>query len=254
MMSSVKTSLLENTKKLFLYKTRSFVWVLSSLMIIQLLGILFSLFPTSSYGSYNELLSLNSLTFSANPVLLSTLLWIFLVSVQITSVVYKENEFMFISTKKSNLFSDALFIFAISGISTATVLLADLLLRNVHYFIFGVPSMSVTTKALTFANFMKGIIAIYSIIALFGMLAYLFGLLVQTNRLFMPIIPGILFAILAFGDILINYFNIDHLAIAAYRFYFMESNCGFFLLKYLISIAISIGLALLISNRLEVRR
>lgn len=254
MMSFVKTSLLENTKKLYLYKTRSFVWVLSSLMIIQVLGILFSLFPTSSYGSYNGLLSLNSLSFSANPVFISTLLWIFLVSVQITSVVYKENEFMFIVTRKSNLFSDALFIFTISGISTVTVLLADLLLRNVHYFIFGIPRMSILTEELTFAGFTKGVVASYLIIALFGMLAYLFGLIVQYNKIFMVIIPGILFAILAFGESLSNYFNAEHPVMATFNFYFMESNFGFFLLKYVITIAISIVLALFMSKRLEVRR
>ncbi|WP_368653871.1 hypothetical protein AB4Y30_02130 [Ornithinibacillus sp. 4-3] len=250
-MSLVKTSLMENTSKQYKYKLRSFIWVLSSMMVIQLIGMAFSFGSTMSTGGGNGIYSINVSYFSSNAVIIFTILWVFLISLQITSVTYRENEFMFVRNKTSNVFSDVLFLMTASIIGTATALLSEYLVANIRYYIFGMVNLFGEGVTPTLLEIIYGVIALALILFAFSMLGYLIGVLVQISKLFIPIIPAVIIGSIYLSEQMNTYG--DNLMIKLFQFYFLESNFLLFVLKFIVSALAFMFIALGLSQRLEVR-
>lgn len=250
-MSLVKTSLMENTSKQYKYKLRSFIWVLSSMMVIQLIGMAFSFGSTMSTGGGNGIYSINVSYFSSNAVIIFTILWVFLISLQITSVTYRENEFMFVRNKISNVFSDVLFLMTASIIGTATALLSEYIVANIRYYIFGMVNLFGEGVTPTLLEIIYGVIALALILFAFSMLGYLIGVLVQISKLFIPIIPAVIIGSIYLSEQMNTYG--DNLMIKLFQFYFLESNFLLFVLKFIVSALAFMFIALGLSQRLEVR-
>lgn len=251
-MSLVKTSLMENTSKQYKYKLRSFIWVLSSMMVIQLIGMAFSFGSTMSTGGGNGIYSINVSYFSSNAVIIFTILWVFLISLQITSVTYRENEFMFVRNKTSNVFSDVLFLMTASIIGTATALLSEYLVANIRYYIFGMVNLFGEGVTPTLLEIIYGVIALALILFAFSMLGYLIGVLVQISKLFIPIIPAVIIGSIYLSEQM-NVYG-DNFMLKLFQFYFQELNFLLFVLKFIVTTLAFMFIALGLSQRLEVRK
>lgn len=243
---------MENTSKQYKYKLRSFIWILPSMMVIQLIGMFFSLGSTMSTGGGNGVYSINLSYFSSNAVIIFTILWIFLISLQITSVTYRENEFMFIRNKTSNVFSDVLFLMTASIIGTATALLSEYLVANIRYYIFGMVDLFGEGAAPAFLEIIYGIVALALMLFAFSMLGYLIGVLVQISKLFIVIIPAVFIGSIYLSEQM-NIYG-ENFMMQLFQFYFQEPNFLLFVLKFILSALVFMFIALGLSQRLEVRK
>src|SRR5699024_11383722 len=91
------------------YKLKSYVWVFNSLILLQLLAILFSLGGSMSTGWWREEFHLQANYYTADIMIAFTMLWAFIISIQIISI--KKNEFMFINSQLSYNISESTFFF-----------------------------------------------------------------------------------------------------------------------------------------------
>src|SRR5690625_956695 len=108
MMSLSKVNLGKIVKRQYQYKLRSYVWVFNSLILMQLLAILFSLGGPMSSGRSGDGFFLQINYYSADIIIAFTMLWAFIMAIQMLSI--KDNEFMFINNKPSDHLSDVTFL------------------------------------------------------------------------------------------------------------------------------------------------
>lgn len=246
-MSLSKVSLGDIVKKQYLYKLKANVWVFNSLILLQLLAILFSLGGIAgSSGSGGDGFYLQVQYYSADMAIVFTMLWAFIISIQIIS--NKESEFMFIMNKASNHLSDALFLLTTSIIGGITATLSGFLLKVIRY-IFLESSEIVTDLVSSPKNFMIGILATILFICLFSALGYIVGALVQLNKIFIFLVP-ILFIGLLF---IANKYGEGNFMFSLFDFYFKESGFIIFMVKTIVTSALLFFGAFMISNRSEVK-
>lgn len=252
MMSLARTSLLENSKKQFQFKLKSYMWAFSTLVILQLLGVLFSIGGTGSIGSGRNEMFIQIQYYSADIVIGFTMLWAFIVGTQITATIYKENEFMFVTNKLSHLLSDGAFLIVTSVMSGILALLSGFLIKVLAYlFLDFTPNVNAGIT-LDLKHVIFGLIATILCVALSGSLGYTVGMLVQLNKLFIVILPTVFFGLIYVSA---RYDLYDkNFMYQLFNFYFQESNIFLFIMKVVITIIGLFLASILISKQLEVRR
>lgn len=245
MMSLSKVSVGDIVKKQYLYKLKANVWVFNSLILLQVMAILFSLGGTGSSGRYSEGFSFQIDYYSADLMIYFTILWAFIISVQIIS--NKENEFMYIMNKSSNSLSDALFLLTTSIIGGITATLSGLLLKVIVYFFFDSSEIIMLMSGPKY--FMIGMVATILLIGLSSALGYIVGMLVKLNKIFVFLLPilfiGLLFIAENYGD--------KNFMVMLFNYYFKETDFIIFIVKSIITSALLFFGAFLISHRSEVR-
>ena len=92
MMSFVQMNKSEIVKKQYLYKLKAYKGSYSSLMIIQIIGLLFSIFAINSEGGSGSNFSYDFIVYSADLVVAFTLFWSFITGLTITSKNYRNDD------------------------------------------------------------------------------------------------------------------------------------------------------------------
>ena len=129
-MMSLKTiNLAETVKKQFVFKLKANIDVFSSLVGIQLLAILFSLGGVGSMGMGGTNLSVDVKYYSADLVIVFTMLWSFVTAITITTKPYRNHDFTFVSNRLSSSLSNILFLLTASFIGSITAVLAGNLVK-----------------------------------------------------------------------------------------------------------------------------
>ena len=124
-MMSLKTiNLAETVKKQFVFKLKANIDVFSSLVWIQLLAILFSLNGVASMGMGGTNLSVDVKYYSADLVIIFTMLWSFVTAITITTKPYRNHDFTFVSNRLSSSLSNILFLLTASFIGSITATLS----------------------------------------------------------------------------------------------------------------------------------
>ena len=249
MMSLNKMSLGEIVKKQFQYKLKAYASVFSSLVVLQIIAILFSLGGNGSSGSYNNNLSINTTLYTNTSVLILTMLWIVIHAIMITTKAERENGFTFVSNQLSNNLSNALFLLLASVLGGITTILASFLLRVIVYFFIDTNPIIGTGFTYQLSDVLIGIVAMIFYLILLGSFGYLLGMITQLHRMLPVIVP-----VLVIGMIITIAQTESDVIIRFSEFYYQETNALFFILKILVtSILCFIG-AILVSHRLEARR
>lgn len=248
-MSLAKTSLLENSKKQIRFKLKAYMWAFSSLVVLQVLAILFSMGGTGSMGSGRNEMFIQVQFYSADLVIGFTMLWGFIVGTQITATMYKENEFMFVTNKLSHNLSDAAFLIVVSAISGVLALLAGFLIKVLSYFLLDFTPHINAGLTLDFKHVMVGVIATILFVTLSSSLGYVVGSLVQLHKLFIVILPSVFFGLLYIAA----RFDAEFM-LKAFQFYFRETDFFLFVMKVVVTIIGLFMASILISKQLEVRQ
>lgn len=244
-MSLTKANLTNNIKKQYNYKLKSYAWVLNSLILMQILAILFSLGGISSSGGGGNGFSFNINYYSADMMIIFTMLWAFIIASQITS--NKENEFMFVINQASHHFSDIAFMLTASVVGGITAILSGYLLKVVVSFY---PKTILLTGSIPQLKYLLiGLLITIIYIFLFASLGYMTGTLIQFNKIFMFIIPVLFFGLLFIAD----KYGTGNFMFALFNFYAQETNVMIFALKAIVTSSVCFAGAFVISNRLEVR-
>lgn len=242
-MSSKEVSLLSISFKQYYYKLKAHTDLLNRLLLTQLLALIFSLlFGTGSMGGGGGQLSVTVRSYSANMVIVFTILWVIIVAVLLTTKPYKQLERPLVGNRLTGNLSDFGFLMTASVFAGITSSLGGVLLRNVMYFISDRSTMAVDGFYLTFTDLMFGMVVAILVHVLVSLIFYLLGLLVQANKVFAILIPVVILGTLRVYT---------HLGQSVLEFYMVNVSLPLFALKVIITAMILFGISMLVSDRME---
>ena len=243
MMSFVQMTKSEVVKRQYTYKLKAYKGAYSSLMIIQIIGILFSFTSImSGGGSGNSGFNYEFSVYSADIVVGFTLLWAFITGISITLQHYRCNDFAFVTNRKTSNLSNVLFLLTTAAIGGGTATLIGVAFRLLYSPFTTVDIMS---APFTISDIFIGIIATVLYCLYFSAIGYLAGMIIQYKKLFKYLLPiGFIGLWIGFGEVMFSVFS----------FFFMETSLLLFFLKIVVTAVLCFVLASVISNRMEVRK
>ncbi|MCA0972038.1 hypothetical protein LCM20_15635 [Halobacillus litoralis] len=248
-MSFVQVKTSEVVGKQFLYKLKSYGGVFTSLVVIQLLGVFFSLSGSSSHGTGGLGFSFNIRTYSADIIMAFTIFWGFMTALLLTTKAYREDDFAFVTNRLTSNLSTISFLVTAGIIASLTACLSSFLIQVAAY-IQGSEVHMLFNKEDMLASL--GYAAAYTgfSILLFNSIGYLAGMIIQLNRLFLFILPTVFI-----GSLIILGVNDGGNPVAVLvQFIYFEPVFWLFILKTLVLSVLFFALAALVSRRLEVGR
>lgn len=241
--------LFDIVKKQFVYKLKAFISVFSSLVSIQVIGMILSMNGISNYYTSFNGQSLNVSIYNGNLIIIFTMIWAFISAIIMTTKAYRNDDFVFIANRLSSNISNMCFLLLASFVGGITAMLAGILLKVVMFFI--VDEGNVMSTMISFQELLLGMIVSMLYVLLFASLGYLIGMLVQVSKWFAVIIPALFFGYAFLG---INKDGEAPLIVEIFTFYAMESSFGFFLLKVILAVCIFLFGSMILSNKMEVRQ
>ncbi|HJV31419.1 MAG TPA: hypothetical protein VJ558_04435 [Bacillales bacterium] len=246
MMSLSKPSLIQVVKKQYAYKLKSYAPFFLTLIVLQLVAALFSFNGVGMEGMSGDGLDLEIHHYSADFVVIFTMIWAFITSIQITSKVHRDDDYMFIANRKSSNFSNTLFLLTASFICGLTAILSTYLIKTMMYYFNSQHYISTSNILTAPADFFLGIFSTSLYVFLFCALGYFVGTIAQVHKLFVVLIPVVFIGTLILsarsGKATIFYFI------------FAETSITLFLVKILCLVMILFSSAFVISNRMEVKQ
>jgi hypothetical protein len=249
MMSLTNVSLSKVVFQQYRYKLRSYIGVFLALIIVQLLGIFIATNGTANSGFSNGYYSIDIASFSSDVVIVFTMIWAFMNAILITTKAYREDDFTFVSNRLSYNLSNIAFIVTASVIGAVTALLSNGLVQFIVYFTSDINLFLTLNQQIGIIGHAVTVISTILFVLLAGTAGYLIGMMVQVNKLFILLIP-ILIAALNYIDSSSSIFGYADII----KYFFSEPSFPLFVAKTVLAIIICYGLAIFLSNRLEVRR
>ena len=237
----------EIVKKQYFFKLRANIDAYSSLVGIQLLAILMSLWGSGSSGIYSEALSVDVKNYSADIVIAFTMIWGLTTAITITTKPFRFHDFTFVTNRITSGLSNLFFLLTISVVGGILAMLARNLIILIAYSFFnqelyGSPAIG--------KEFILGMFISILYIFFVSSFGYLIGTLVQVNKASVLIIP-----VLVIGSVFIDAtMQRNPMVMNILEFYFMESSPLIFTLKALVSAIILFAASIMIMNRMEVRK
>ncbi|RDW21266.1 hypothetical protein [Oceanobacillus chungangensis] len=231
------------------YKMKAYIGVFSSLVLVQVIAVLLSLGGNGSGSSSIYGLSINSTLYMNVNVIAFTFMWIFIHAIMMTTKAERENGFSFVSNQLSNNISNSCLLLIASIIGGITTILSGYLLRVIVYFFIDVDLFIGTEFYYPPVEVLQGIIAMVSYLVFASSIGYLLGIITQLNRMLPVLLPIILIGMLIAME---RAWQGAFLKIG--EFYFQETNVFLFLFKFIGTAVICFVAAILLSNRLEVRK
>ncbi|ALX49291.1 hypothetical protein AOX59_12245 [Lentibacillus amyloliquefaciens] len=248
-MSLTKPSLVKLVQKQFRFKLKNFSGMFSTLITLQLIGLLFSLGATSNFYSGGAIVDLEISYYSADIVFVFTILWGFISAVLMKTKAYREDDFAFVTNRLSSNLSNIAFLFSASIVGGVTAILSGYLLKVIAYFFFNFTPIIQTGLVDTPMELLTGMLSASLFIFLFASAGYLIGTLVHLHKSFAYITPVAVIGLLIIGD----RGSSGHLLIEAGNFYFNETSFWLFACKILITAGLLLAGSFVVSQRLEVR-
>ncbi|TMW70338.1 hypothetical protein [Alteribacter natronophilus] len=243
MMSLNEISTGDVIKKQIIYKMRTYKGAFTTLMFVQLLGILFSLGGTGSF-SMGGIYTVAGTQYSSMTVIIFTGIWAFVTAVLLTTKEDRKHDFVFVTNRLTSNVSNAVFLGIISVISGITAILSGFLLAVILILInseiilhLGGGMYGVSTAA-------AGIFSTSLYILMAAALGYLAGSAVQLHPVMKVVIPAAFFGFLFSGWVVE--------AGPLFAMVFLEESIWLFLVKMLGLAALCFGLSAWMTDRLEV--
>jgi hypothetical protein len=246
-MSLTEITAWDVVKKQYRYKLKSYMGVFTSLIVIQILAILFSLNGIGMSGGGSGSFSYSVHYYSGSLISIFMMIWGFIISIIITSKAYRYDDYSFITNRETSHISNILFLLSASLLAGVTVLLSSHLIHFIKFFTLDTKSMFY--EHLSFLEIIKGLCGTVLYIFLFTSIGYLVGTFIQISRVFIFIIP-----VLFIGSMIVEGMKENpKLFPTIAKFFGEETSIGLFSLKVLVISALFYFIAILISKRLEVR-
>jgi len=225
-------------KKLYLYKFKAYATWFITLIVLQLVGLLFSLGGVGSSGGG----SFRVLHVSFDIIFIFTLIWVFSTAIHVARYSL-DLDLTFISNRRSISLASLAFLLSSAALGTLTAVLCGMLLRVVMYYIHGGALVAPLGPLVLLGSVLSGFL--YTSLA--GSLGYLVGTLVRKSRVFTVLIPA-----LAIGTLFIPVKEDAPLFMEAIFFFTQESSPLLLILKPLLSASLLYGGTMVLFNRMEV--
>lgn len=249
MMYLTKVSLWDVVKKQFRFKLKSFRGMFTSLMILQVMAILFSLGGEGGGGGGSDTFSYDMKFYSGNIIIAFMMIWAFISAIVVTTQAYRYDDYTFVANRLSSHLANILFLGWASVIGGITFVLASQSLKLTVFFLKD--REFIESQPMTVLQMAEGLAATILYLFLFTAIGYLVGMLVQKNRVFIIILPGLLFGSLFLNVLLASE---STLVIDIGQFFVRETSFLLFTLKVLLASALAYAISAWISNSLEVRK
>lgn len=248
-MSLNKISLTTAVKNQFQYKLNVYTGVFTSLVILQVIGLLVSIGGSGGGISGSEGVEIGYTLYSINNVIIFTFLWGFIHSIMMTTKTDWENSFNFVGNRLTHDVSNMLFLFFASIIGAVLSVLTSFTFRVIIYYFVEEEVLFGDSFRLTGGEIFSGLLTMTLHLFLFCAIGYLLGTITRMHRLLPVLLPFlIIVAIIALVEA-----NSEFL-LHFVEFYFEEANPWIFIVKILVSVLLLFGASFLMSSRTEVRR
>lgn len=243
-----EANLWDVVKKQYSYKLKAYMGLFFSLLAVQVAALLMSLGSVGGSGTGTGDLFVSVRFYSGDIIILFTLLWAFITGITLTTKEYRHTDFSFITNRISSNLSSIGFLLTLCIAGGVLAILSSILLRVIVYFFIG--STDVTSQY-GIQEILIGMIATASYLILISAVGYFTGMLVQFNKIFIVLLPA-----LYFGTFITNVriYGNDSFIIKTIEFFNTESSLALFSIKVIIAAIILFGSAVLLSNRMEVRK
>ncbi|HHY73224.1 MAG TPA: hypothetical protein GX497_08355 [Bacillus bacterium] len=247
MMFLANASSSEIVKRQYLFKLRAFIGAFIALMLAQWTALGLSILSGSGMtGTSSGNLFIKITYFNGNLLITFTLLWAFTTGITLTTKQTRNGDFAFVTNRLTSHLSSITFLLTAGMIAGITTMLASNLLRVGIAFFSDGNSFLNHSFSVSFLELIMGILATTLYTVLIASIGYLIGMFVQLSKLFVIVIPGLFIALTIGG----TNSSLEHI----FKFFTNETSLFLFAIKVLTTISIFFATAILISNRLEVRR
>lgn len=221
----------------------------TSLMILQVMAILFSLGGEGGGGGGSDTFSYDMKFYSGNIIIAFMMIWAFISAIVVTTQAYRYDDYTFVANRLSSHLANILFLGWASVIGGITFVLASQSLKLSVFFLKD--REFIESQPMTVLQMAEGLAATILYLFLFTAIGYLVGILVQKNRVFIIILSGLLFVSLFLNVLLASE---STLVIDIGQFFVRETSFLLFTLKVLLASALAYAISAWISNSLEVRK
>ncbi|MCT2535589.1 hypothetical protein NC661_07055 [Aquibacillus koreensis] len=240
---------LQIIRKQYQFKLKAYVGAFTSLLVMQVTAILFSLGGTGGMSSSDGYLYISGTQYNGSIVIAFTMLWAFISSILITTKAYRNDDFTFVTNRFTSHVSNIYFLLAASIFGGITAMLSGYLLKLIAYLFYNYDAILVTEHAIS--SILVGATSTIFYILLFSALGYVIGVLVQLSKLFIILIPAFVIGnlFLQAGERvspLVDFNKVVH-------FYISESSILLFMVKVSVTILVLFSLSIFITNRMEVK-
>jgi hypothetical protein len=250
MMSLTKVSLTEVVKKQYSYKLKAYGQVFMTLIVLQLLAILFSYNGVGTMGSSSDSLEINVHYYSANIVVGFTMLWGFISAILITTKAYRNDDFTFVTNRLSSNLSNMLYLLTASLIGGITAMLSTPLMKVIMYSFGGQPYGTSANVWAAPVELLVGILATSLYVFLCCALGCIFGTLVQIHKVFVILLPGLYIGVLSLAAT--N--GTSNIVETGFEFIFAEPSILLFIGKIITISGLLFTCSFILSNRMEVKQ
>jgi len=234
-------------KKLYVYKLRALIGMFSTLVFVQLLAFAFSVGGSGRSITYSGNSSVTVQLYSGLTIFVFTLMWAFFIGISVTAKHHRDAEFSFVTNRLTSNVSNIAFLLTACLIGGITAPLLGYVLRFAVYWTTD-KEFVLNSAAQSPLEPLIGMIVTFLYAGLLASIGYTAGMLVQRNRLFIVLLPGLSIGLLILGA------RQGVLLPAIVDFYFNEPSLAVLGVKIIITQFILYMLSILISNRLEVRQ
>jgi hypothetical protein len=249
MMFLTEVKLVDIVKKQFMYKLKAYLSVFSSLLTIQIIGILLSTTGSRSMGTSSNGFSLNFSYYTGDIIIIFTMIWALISAIIITTKAYRNDDFVFVSNRLSSNLSNIVFLLFASIVGGITAILSGILFKVIMYFILD--DGNVTATFISIQELIVGIIASIFYVVLLASLGYFVGMLVQLSKWFTMILPAVFIGYLFLG---VNMNGEPTFILEIGKFFIEESSLLVFFLKVILSASLLFSVSIILSNKMEVRQ
>ncbi len=233
-------------KKQVKFKVKSYTGIFQSLVVLQLLGILFSTMGTSSMSEWNSFFSMTVEFYATGPILGMTAFWLFINTLLLTTTAYREDDFTFVTSRLSRLWANIIFLILLSVVGAVSAYLATNVLK---LYLFIQNNELVMEDLLSITSLITGLLGLIGYLVLVSAIAYAIGSIFQRNKV-IAILISIGFIML--GTLMLQ-FQLEELITQVQRFFTHETNIALFWLKIIITSSALFLLSWSMSRNQEVR-
>ncbi|MFZ4454559.1 hypothetical protein [Salibacterium aidingense] len=234
--------------RLFLYKCKSYSQMLMSLLALQLLAIILSTVNSTSMSSVGGAgVRMHVNYYSADFVMVFTIMWGCISAVLITTKINREDDFLFVTNRFTSHISSVLYLFAVSVTGGVTAALSSFLVRVLSYYRESSTDILGQLAAPDISVFAMGTVSTILFVLLFTSAGYLAGIIMQWHRFLQLLLPA---AVIGFLILMGNSKWIEQL----HAFFYLESSFPLFIGKTLGAFLLMSLLAVGIANRMEVKQ
>jgi len=242
---SLSNNLWSVTSRQYLYKLKANISWIISLIVIQILALVFSLSGAQSMSGGSNSLMVNVRFYSADLIITFTFFWLFFMAAKLTAAHYKTMDFTLVTNRLSSHLSNIGLLLTAAIFAGISSSLMSFVLKLIMYFAFDHAQINVNGFYPVISDILLGINMTVLYMTLIASLGYLSGILFQIHVLFMALFPSVLFGLARVNPQALKFM---------FDFFAAETSPLAFTLKIIFTSLGLLSLSCLVSNRMEVRK